>query len=907
MGTLKLRAKINRVEGNRLYFNLPERAVSEVSRGPSECRAVDPANLKRDFLEISKAVYIGSKLRLRKEISSLVPGEVKTVFDPMCGFSHVLRELAAQGKTVWVNDINPIAYHYSRALFASPKPSEEECKAFVESVTKVDGFFSKSNYWPSAKIPIHFKQFIDGCILKAQESSHSEFFLGLMASYLSSVIRAFGGPYHPPTIHYFRIAPLRQDILNDAKELLKYNITGKVTNQNALSMEIPDVDMIYFDPPYKTDKEGGWSYVTRYKKVSSILYQADWDDADKITIDQIREFGKKLATKTDMLFISGSASCPVKWKSTLDDPRRLLSMKRFQLKGSGLANAARSDNKNRRILSEQVWISVKKSLAEIVKAQDPYMIYPPEDANYDYSMRIHFRGKSVHFDLLSEIQSKQYVIGWTLFSQLAGAIKEPVLTMQEGKKIVANSPEYFKIDLQTGEWKKRENTDTNVSIASARKMPEPHSQIEFQGVTPKGSEGTGATKNYPGVYVAADKGSVQYGANRTELHELFLEGKTFNGRYFFRQLKELDINKAEDEIEKEEGFKKGEPNWLFINPIDQVPNILSSKSVSDKWLPPKGVSALPKHWRSHVEDDEQYWKMDGAKALEAREALRKRLQEEGILAKAEKDAYDPWSKTEDVKKARHSFDHCMECTKPPEIEILWAEGRGHAWFCRACLIQWMKKELGWHDIDSAKEVIDGKASKKYSENTNPNIAASLKKYEPEKKAIAPADVGSLIPKAPSVAEIPKKKKKKKKKEDEEVKKQEDMPTDEFRIVYQWWKKVKTLGESPSKPRYHIWLRHGKSFLQFSVNDSILDSDTVEGILYKEHTSDEYEKIGYVKPDTNLNPTKSTPSFMKLLDRGEVTFLVDTPNLKKIEFKGSKLKGTFLFKNIESYWEIKRAR
>jgi len=87
---------------------------------------------------------------------------------------------------------------------------------------------------------------------------------------------------------------------------------------------------------------------------------------------------------------------------------------------------------------------------------------------------------------------------------------------------------------------------------------------------------------------------------------------------------------------------------------------------------------------------------------------------------------------EEFYKARHSREKCMECDKPPEYEVLWAEGMAHAWFCKEHFKEWISQESkehtgGFTDIDSVKEVKDGVAAKKFRDNLNPNIREKLKR------------------------------------------------------------------------------------------------------------------------------------------------------------------------------------
>jgi len=77
-------------------------------------------------------------------------------------------------------------------------------------------------------------------------------------------------------------------------------------------------------------------------------------------------------------------------------------------------------------------------------------------------------------------------------------------------------------------------------------------------------------------------------------------------------------------------------------------------------------------------------------------------------------------------QAKHSRNQCMECSKPPKYECLWAEGIGHCWQCNKHFIEWATKGDGKGEIISVKEVQNGEAAKKFGENTNPNIWDKLK-------------------------------------------------------------------------------------------------------------------------------------------------------------------------------------
>lgn len=80
---------------------------------------------------------------------------------------------------------------------------------------------------------------------------------------------------------------------------------------------------------------------------------------------------------------------------------------------------------------------------------------------------------------------------------------------------------------------------------------------------------------------------------------------------------------------------------------------------------------------------------------------------------------------------RHSREKCMLCSRPPEYEILWAEGMAHAWFCKEHFKVWLGPDCkehsgGFSDVDYVKEVKDGVAAKKFGDNPNPNIIEKVK-------------------------------------------------------------------------------------------------------------------------------------------------------------------------------------
>jgi len=74
----------------------------------------------------------------------------------------------------------------------------------------------------------------------------------------------------------------------------------------------------------------------------------------------------------------------------------------------------------------------------------------------------------------------------------------------------------------------------------------------------------------------------------------------------------------------------------------------------------------------------------------------------------------------ELQKAQHSYTQCMACKAAPEIDVLWADGRGRAWFCKGCYPKWLHKGGGSKDLEviGTKAIIGGRAPAKYSDRHN---------------------------------------------------------------------------------------------------------------------------------------------------------------------------------------------
>lgn len=93
-----------------------------------------------------------------------------------------------------------------------------------------------------------------------------------------------------------------------------------------------------------------------------------------------------------------------------------------------------------------------------------------------------------------------------------------------------------------------------------------------------------------------------------------------------------------------------------------------------------------------------------------------------------------------IKEARHRRDQCMKCEKPPEYEVLWAEGMGRAWFCKKHLKEWIwgkkgeAKKTGFAmDVNAVKKVDSGVVGKKWADNKNADLKHNLNRIMKEQE------------------------------------------------------------------------------------------------------------------------------------------------------------------------------
>ncbi len=640
--------------------------------------------------DVEKANYVGNKRRLAKYIVDKFPEDGRTLFDPMCGVSAVLIEAARRGYRVKGNDLSIVPYWYSKGVFEGKPLSEEDVDELVEAPPH-EGWLSRE--WKGVyPRPWQLRRYLDGLAKLAREWSGPKGWAAkavasrVLQTLYSDSISGYS------TRRYESLAKVRDVVRRAAKEVnghaAEVSGKGEITNENAKHMRFPRADVVYFDPPFFKRDKGYVHYFETYKIMNSILLGRAWEE-ENLGPEDIPPILERLCKACKHIFISTSSNEAVPYARELARHKR--SMKRYRVAYTQTSGFGSRDDHQR----EHLYVA--KALA---KQADPYMLIPDEDQTHRYVVQHHWRGRSVHADFRIESVDNEFLIGWTLNVLVAGKVKEPVLSLDDARKLAI--AEYSKIDWDTGEFAKRRKRGAealvDVEIVAERKAIEPKAWLTVEGETAEPEPGqpppVGATRNFPGVFQIVDKGVCEYGAQKPWFHEYFPRSDRDEGgfryRLLFRQLrveaiqgKSLDLHEAllaaaeemgldpevpdwdleaaraaiEKGLIKAEDVKplpaaesefRDEAAWLLIKPLDQTPYAISKRAVADGWVPPKGVSALPKRIREKVPPAYRYWRMGNERERrEMRDALVAALEKgELTLPEVEKAAPLPAPQSE---------------------------------------------------------------------------------------------------------------------------------------------------------------------------------------------------------------------------------------------------------------------
>lgn len=289
--------------------------------------------------------------------------------------------------------------------------------------------------------------------------------------------------------------------------------------------------------------------------------------------------------------------------------------------------------------------------------QNLYQTYPEEAKEWKYVIQFHVRGLSVHADFRCQV-SKSQLIGWTwdlgkslikpmlrrtpesLRAEAGIKAEDLELPIKELSAKLRSTPEgrrlqkalSKKVETLKGAvvktmlkelWKEEAEPilgDANKKILTQIKHPMSVAWLDYEDEIPAGA--VGATSELGGRMYIMDEGRCQYGAQKSYYHEYWLDGKIIkNRRMLVRKIA------ARESWGTRESFA-----WLtFFSKPEETPYAISSRAVSQNWMPPPKTSALPEDVRGQIPANRQYWNAKNGK--EIRDQLVKDIKSKDITLK----------------------------------------------------------------------------------------------------------------------------------------------------------------------------------------------------------------------------------------------------------------------------------
>jgi len=127
----------------------------------------------------------------------------------------------------------------------------------------------------------------------------------------------------------------------------------------------------------------------------------------------------------------------------------------------------------------------------------------------------------------------------------------------------------------------------------------------------------------------------------------------------------------------------------------------------------------------------------------------------------------------------------------------------------------------------------------------------------------------------------------------------------FVIQHIWWKGQQVVRRGPSQEYWFIKFEPSRNepLMEFVLTSSPLEEITggIDGI-YKDEPDHSWmtrgEKTEEIKPGEKGNPTKNTPAWIEMLDRGRALILESNESFVKVNFHGKSLKGLYVFARQE---------
>lgn len=127
---------------------------------------------------------------------------------------------------------------------------------------------------------------------------------------------------------------------------------------------------------------------------------------------------------------------------------------------------------------------------------------------------------------------------------------------------------------------------------------------------------------------------------------------------------------------------------------------------------------------------------------------------------------------------------------------------------------------------------------------------------------------------------------------------------EFVIQHIWWKGQQVVRRGPSREYWHIRFEpsRGEPLMDFVLTaDPLAEEGGIDGLYIDEPSHDwmdRGEKTEEIKPGEPGNPTKNTPAWIEMTDRGRALILESNESFVKANFRGKSLKGLFVFARQE---------
>jgi len=255
--------------------------------------------------------------------------------------------------------------------------------------------------------------------------------------------------------------------------------------------------------------------------------------------------------------------------------------------------------------------AIKEMREECEKQDDPMQDMPAKPGPREAVVQLHFRGRSVHLDF--RISMNGHLVGWTIAVQKPGAIKEPVTTVAQARKIAAGykadeGNRYLKGFVAPG------------GLFATPKMRQPKVWLNVSDETFEPGS-VGATRNFPAVWLEIDRPKVEFGQQSPRFHEYFItDSKLRDGIWFFRQL--VGETPPGTVREEEEGkvTPAGETFWKFAAAKSMLPSVLKPRTAERGTMPPAGWSWIPQSLERDVPQEFRYWEKR-SHAKQTRDAL----------------------------------------------------------------------------------------------------------------------------------------------------------------------------------------------------------------------------------------------------------------------------------------------